>query len=245
VPLAVHAKCRVVRVAGPGIRHSVSRKPAYGMSILSVVDDIAVGSDERRPRITEHATPPRGLARRQRAQRWAGGLAAIGCVIYLVGTSRNALAVVAVPGILVGLIAVWVRFVTRRRRRGDLYWTGFVSFVEDDFADTALFPHITRTPRKSLGRSGLSGGKLKVEARGLSWLAGSLATPRCEISGAFFLPWSSIVRVDIGDIPGKFNAIGGYVRFTVAGDASELYGEFLGSRGALLEGLRRTPLGSG
>jgi hypothetical protein len=213
------------------------------MSISCVVQDSTDRSQARRPRITEHAAPPRGLSATQVAQKWAVGLAAIGAASYLVLMSRSAFAVVAVPGVPIGLIAVWVRFVTRRRRQGDLYWTGFVSFVVDDFDNTKLFPDITRTRRMGLGRRGLSGGRLEVEARGLAWRAGSLATPRCEISGTFFLPWSRILSVDIGDLPGKFNAIGGYVRFTVAGDASELYGEFLGSRRALLEGLRRTPLG--
>jgi len=197
----------------------------------------------RRPRITEHAAAPAGLTRKQVAQKWAWGLAAIGGGVYYLLASGNTFVVAAVPGVLVALIALWVRFVTRRRRRGDLYWTGLVSFVDDDFDDRDVFPFITRKRRRGFGRTGLSGGKLKVEAGGLSWLGGSLATPGCQISGSFFLPWSRILSVDIGDVPGKLNAIGGYVRFTVAGDASELYGEFLGSRRALLEGLRRSPLG--
>ena len=93
-----------------------------------------------------------------------------------------------------------------------------------------------------MGRQGLSGGQLDVRADGMHWRAGSLATPRCEISGTFFLPWSSIRSVDVGYIPGKLRLLGGSVRFIVANDSSELYGEFLGSRRALLHGLQRTRL---
>jgi hypothetical protein len=82
-----------------------------------------------------------------------------------------------------------------------------------------------------------------MRAEGVEWRAGSIATPRREISGVFFLPWTSIRCVDVGDIPGKSRLLGGSLRLIVDHDQSELYGEFLGSRRGLLAGLRRSPLG--
>jgi len=76
------------------------------------------------------------------------------------------------------------------------------------------------------------------------WRAGSVLTPRCEISGSFFLPWGKIERVDISDIPMKLRFLGGALTVYVKDDIEELYGEFLGSRRALLSGLRRSPLAS-
>ena len=187
---------------------------------------------------------PRVLPRSQVVVRWLTAVAALGLgFYYLVSSGAAALIVTAVLLCVLGGAIGWAFVVSRRRPQGSLYWRGFVSFDEDDFQDRNTFPYIIRTPRKSLGRQGLSGGKLELRAEGLEWRARSIATPRCEISGAFFLPWTSIRRADVGDIPGKSRLLGGSVRFIVDHDQSELYGEFLGSRRGLLGGLFRSPLG--
>jgi hypothetical protein len=120
-----------------------------------------------------------------------------------------------------------------------------VSFDEDSFGDIRLFPAIRRTPRKSRGRKGFSGGKLEIREDGLHWRAGGIATPRCEISGHFFLPWAVITSVDIGDAQYTLKALGGALTIFLTEGRGQLYGEFLGSRTKLHAALSSTPLGSG
>jgi hypothetical protein len=128
-------------------------------------------------------------------------------------------------------------------KRGEEGHQFLVSFDENSFGDISLFPEIRRRPRSGRGRKGLSGGKLVIRQDGLRWRAGSIATPRCEISGHFFLPWSVIASVDVSDIPHSIDALGGAVTVFFTGDRGKLYGEFLGSRTKLLAALASTPLG--
>ncbi len=51
-----------------------------------------------------------------------------------------------------------------------------MSFHEEDFGDSSLFPGITRKMKSSLGRKGLTGGKFRIEASGFQELLGFAAT---------------------------------------------------------------------
>jgi hypothetical protein len=118
-----------------------------------------------------------------------------------------------------------------------------VSFDENSFGDVDLFPYIQRRRRLKLGRKGLSGGKLEILEDGIRWRAGSIATPKAEITGHFFLPWAKIARVDVSDAPNTIKALGGALTLYPTGGRGKIYGEFLGSRTNLLEALSSTPLG--
>jgi len=120
-----------------------------------------------------------------------------------------------------------------------------VSFDETSFGEISLFPEIRRTPRRRRGRKGLSGGRLEIREEGLHWRAGGIATPRCEISGQFFLPWSVIASADVSDVPNTIKALGGALTLFLTEGRGRLYGEFLGSRTKLLAALSSTPLGVG
>lgn len=165
------------------------------------------------PRITQDCAPPRKRWTRQRI-----GVAAIGLVIiaYSVGVDGASLLPLLAVIIVLALIAMLVSFIVVRWENDprDAYWRGFVSFHEDDFAGDSLFPDIVRTRRPSLGRQGLSGGKLEIGFDGIAWRAGSVATPRCEISGSFSVPWERIEAVDVSRIPMKANFLGGSVIFS-------------------------------
>ena len=175
-----------------------------------------------------------------------GVLWVLGTILYAGATGSYAATapIVFVP--IVIAIPVLASYFTSRARHGEngLLWRGHIAFDEDDFDDRVLFPSITRTPRPGLGRQGLSGGMLELRTDGMHWRAGSLLTPGCELSGSFFLPWTKIVSVDIGDIPMKVRFLGGAITIYVDGDSEELYGEFLGSRKGLLHALLRSPLGA-
>jgi hypothetical protein len=67
-----------------------------------------------------------------------------------------------------------------------------VSFHEEDFGDASLFPGITRQVKRSLGRKGLTGGKLRIETNGIQWRAGSVLTPESQLHGSFHLPWNVV-----------------------------------------------------
>jgi hypothetical protein len=193
-------------------------------------------------RITEDSAAPRkGWAR----QRIGVSVVVLALLVYAVVMDGKSLIGPLIAIAIVVAIALFVAFIFGRweRHPANAYWRGFVSFDENDFENRVLFPNITRNHRRSLGRQALSGGKLLIARDGISWEAGSMATPRCEISGSFRLPWERIEVVDVSRIPMKANFLGGAVTFHINGDDCELYGEFLGSRKTLLRALRRTPLG--
>jgi hypothetical protein len=147
----------------------------------------------------------------------------------------------------IGCIVLIFVFVVSRPRRGTsgFHWRGKVAFHDDSFGDLNRFPDLQRTARRHRsGRSDLTGGRLEIGADGLHWRAGSLLTPKSEISGEFFVPWVDIDNVDVSDLPFKINTLGGALCITLTGEATALLGEFLGSRRALLAALRATPLGT-
>src|SRR5580658_3271082 len=116
-----------------------------------------------------------------------------------------------------------------------------VSFDENSFGDVDLFPYIQRKRKMKVGSKGLSGGKLEILEDGIRWRAGSIATPRAEISGHFFLPWTKIARVDVSDVPNTIKALGGAVTLFLTEGRGKVYGEFLGSRTKLIAALSSTP----
>ena len=152
-----------------------------------------------------------------------------------------------IVGLAVAVLVVFsLVFVVGRRRahQSDAYWSGQIAFSEDDFGNSELFPGIVRTPRPALGRQGLCGGRLYIREDGVYWIAGSWATPRCEISGRFHLAWNDLETADVSRIPFKANFLGGGLTLEMTNGRGELYGEFLGSRRDMLIALRKTPLAS-
>lgn len=202
-----------------------------------------VNAGDAPSRITEHSADPRTQSRlhRQISKLITVGIAVL-LVYWAIRGARVVIFIVAFVALL-AVIPITHAFVIGRKRHGrdGLLWRGLVSFIEDDFDDRSLFPDIRRTPSSSIGRRGLSGGHLEIRSDGLSWEAGSLLTPRCELSGSFRLPWEEIETADVSDIPMKLRILGGAITFGLT-DGSEIQGEFLGPRTALLQGLRLSPL---
>jgi hypothetical protein len=164
-------------------------------------------------------------------------------IYWAIGDVVEVLIIVGSLAVAVSVLAARAFVVSRRRDGVDgLYWRGHVGFVEDDFEDKSLFPNIRRTASSSFGRQGLSGGRLEIRTDGLAWDAGSVLTPRCELSGSFRLPWEAVEGADVSDIPMKSRLLGGALTFFLSG-GGEIQGEFLGSRRTLLDALRRSPLG--
>jgi hypothetical protein len=125
---------------------------------------------------------------------------------------------------------------------GEEYWSGYVAFDEDDFADRSRFSDITRTVKPNRGRKGLTGGRLHMGSDGLHWKAGSVLTPGAQLDGTFFLPWSVIPSIEVNRIPHEL-PIGGALLIHLQG-GPHLYGEFLGSRKRLLDAVKKSPVGS-
>ena len=121
------------------------------------------------------------------------------------------------------------------------FWAGFVSFDEDGFEDKSRFPDITRTVKLSLGRKGLTGGRLRIESDGIHWNAGSLLTIHGQLHGSFLLPWKIIEGFEANRMPYQL-PVGGSLLISLTG-SQHLYGEFLGSRRRLLEAIKRMPIG--
>ncbi len=192
----------------------------------------------RQPTISEGAAPRWGQSvARSRSSRLAGA-AVLALASYEATNGRSGyldvlLALVAAAGIIVLGITAWS---LGSRRRGVL-WRGLVSFSEDDLGGSPAFPHLVRTPKSSVGRRGLSGGRLEVRQDGIHWSAGSLLTPGCEISGQFVLPWVEVEAIDIGRAPGKLPFLGGTLTVSLTGE-QVVRGEFLGQRRALTQALR-------
>jgi hypothetical protein len=122
-------------------------------------------------------------------------------------------------------------------------WSGRVSFFEDQFQDMATFPDISRTAKPSIGRQGLTGGRLRFASDGIYWEAGSLATPKSEVRGTFHLPWAIVNSIEVQNIPHKLNFLGGAIIINLRGGARPLHGEFLGSRKSLLAAIKMSPVG--
>jgi hypothetical protein len=120
--------------------------------------------------------------------------------------------------------------------------SGFVSFDEDDFLDKSRFPHIQRLATKSVGRKGLTGGRLRLESDGIHWKAGSIITPGGQLHGSFLLRWNVVVGIEVNDIPHNANFLGGSVLVHLQG-GSHLYGEFLGSQKRLKQAIEASPVG--
>jgi hypothetical protein len=94
--------------------------------------------------------------------RNVSGLIAVGC------GAAGALALVLIASAVGGIKVTSTGF------RGHLQ----VSFKEDSFPSSGVFPSIERPERTlRLGRKGLSGGKLTIEEKGFLWRAGSLRSP--------------------------------------------------------------------
>jgi hypothetical protein len=122
-------------------------------------------------------------------------------------------------------------------------WSGRVSFFEDQFQDMATFPDISRTAKWSIGRQGLTGGRLSSESNGIHWKAGSLATPNSETRGTFHLPWANVDSIEVQNIPHKLNFLGGAIIINLRGIGQPLHGEFVGSTKALRHAIKMSPVG--
>lgn len=192
----------------------------------------------RQPIISEGAAPGWG-------QSWArsrSSLLAGAAVVFLAsyeaikghsGYLAVLLTVVGAAGLILLVVSAWSR---SGRRRG-VFWRGLVSFSENDLQSSPAFPHLVRTPRPSLGRRGLSGGRLEVQHDGIHWSAGSPLTPGSEITGQFVLPWTEVQAIDIGRASGKLPFLGGTLTISLAGE-QVVRGEFLGQRRVLTQALR-------
>jgi hypothetical protein len=206
-------------------------------------DDPAVTEESGGPgsRVTQGVTTP-AVSRWRLIAAWVGVITAAVLGIGSLSSPRSAVAllvVVAVPVLAALAPAFWI---SRPRDGEELLWKGWVSFYEDDLSRRGLFPGLGRKSRPGFGRRGLTGGTLELRVDGMHWRAGGVLTPRSQVSGSFFLPWSKVESADVGSVPGKAKALGGYVRFVV-GKQTALNGEFFGSRTGLLHGLARSPLG--
>jgi hypothetical protein len=152
--------------------------------------------------------------------------------------------IAAVLILLLGTATGFAFFISRRRSGANgLFWTGLVSFDENDFGDDARFPDVFRTSKRSVGRQGLTGGRLRMKKSGVFWQAGSILTPGGQLHGSFIIPWPTIDHVDVSDIPNKSDSLGGAIRIYFARGEAHIYGEFLGSRKGLMQGLLNSPLG--
>ncbi len=139
--------------------------------------------------------------------------------------------------VIAGVLVVGCSYVWSRSGSDGALWRGMTSFSEDDLADKTVYPELTRTSRIAPGRRGLSGGKLEVRSAGIRWTAGSRLTPGGQIAGHFLLTWDDIESIDVGDVPGKLQLLGGGITISVQ-DHGLLRGEFLRPRKALLQSLR-------
>ena len=161
--------------------------------------------------------------------------------------TRGNYAFLILVGVIVALLGTvaGLAFLNSRIRSGpeDIFWTGLVSFDEDDFGETARFPNLYRSRKQSAGRQGLTGGRLRIEKGGIYWKAGSLLTPGGQIHGSFIIPWPTVKSVDVSDIPYKSKVLGGAIRVYFTSGDQHLYGELLGSRKGLMHGLLQSPLG--
>lgn len=97
------------------------------------------------------------------------------------------------------------------------------------------------TPRGGIGRPGLLPGDLDIRDDGLYWVAGSLMSFRQAVSGSFHLSWEDVEHADVSRVPFKASFLGGSLSLKLT-EGRALYGEFVGSRRAVLDALRRTPL---
>jgi hypothetical protein len=206
-------------------------------------DEEIARSSQSGSRITEHSASRRDVSWTNRQALKIVGPVLLAWLVFLGVTGDYV--IFAIFGVLALLFAAAIGryfFMSRHRHSEQLYWRGHVSFSEDDFDNRNLFPLITRTQRPSVGRQGLTGGRLEIRRDGLHWRTGTWTTPRSQLSGEFSLPWSVVDSVDVSDIPLKIRFLGGAVTFSIQEDDEELYGEFIGTRSSLLDAFHRTPL---
>ena len=91
--------------------------------------------------------------------------------------------------VLFGMVAGMAFLISRSRSgSGELLWTGFVSFDEDNFGDTGRFPDLYRSRKRSAGRQGLTGGRLRIKKSGIYWKTGSVLTPGGKSMGRSSFP---------------------------------------------------------
>ena len=198
--------------------------------------------------VTEHRLPRRRPTPGRVATRWIIAAALLVWLVYE-GVTGNPALFGLIGFVLLGVVGVLVLGSTYSRIRfhdGQFHGHLLVSFHEDSLPGPEVFPDLRVVPRREssqLGRQGLSGGKLRIQDEGLSWHAGSLFTLSQRIEGSFFIPWSWIKLVDVGDVPMKLRLLGGALAIQLNEGRGTLDGEFLGSHKHILEVLRRSPLG--
>jgi len=186
--------------------------------------------------LTEELKAPKEPRRKNQVWRIVAIVIVVGYIVSrVVSEGANGAASI---GVLIGIVVLLAfallgppfLYSGRRSGKDGVRWKGLVSFHEDDVDDPRLFPNLTRKDRGGVGRQGLTGGQLEVCDDGLRWRAGSIYTPRCQISGTFFLPWSEVHAIDVSYIPYKSKALGGSITLTVGSRAKEVGGEFLGRK---------------
>jgi hypothetical protein len=122
-------------------------------------------------------------------------------------------------------------------------WSGRVSFFEDQFGDMATFPDIYPTLKRSIGRSGLTGGRLMFASDGIHWESGNLLTRTSSLKGTFSLPWGIVDSIEVRNIPHKLNFLGGAIVINFKGGGQSLHGELFGSKRSLFQAIKTSPVG--
>lgn len=97
--------------------------------------------------------------------------------------------------------------------------------------------------KSSLGRKGLTGGKLRIETSGIHWDAGSVLTPGGQLYGSFHLPWDAVTGMEANRITFELPVGGSLVIRLSSGH--EIRGEFLGSLKHLREAISSSPVAPG
>jgi hypothetical protein len=201
-------------------------------------------------KITEHAARPDDVRafRRLLGTELAVLVIVVLTLIAVSGSTATWVFIAALVVVLLALVGLRLARAGLGRRHAGAAWEGIVLFDEQDFEDPSLYDALVRRdtgPWPRLGRKGLTGGRLSIGPSGLSWTSGGVLSPAGRVRGSFFVPFDSIVSIDVSDIPLRTRWLDAAVRIYLNDSSHHLYGELSGSRRALLAALRASPLGSG
>jgi hypothetical protein len=189
-------------------------------------------------------------------ERWAasqrrilgfGVVAGISFVLLVVsGVARGGLLIAAVVVVVVYALVAG-SYVYRRSSRflpAGAVWAAASSVHVAAIRSAGLAGNLVvkreRTFRFLTRGVGAVMGRLEVGRRGLRWSSGWSAR-LLGVRGEFEIPWTSIERIEVGDVPGTVRQLGGGIAVHLK-DRHRLDAQFLGSTHDLREALAQSPL---
>jgi hypothetical protein len=197
------------------------------------------------------ATDP--TSERWRKRQWGSLLVSVGFVALVVievlsirDDTMKIVGVVATALICAAAFTYLAYMGSPHRLRTGTKWAGYGNLSLFALREANLDHEVRSTSDRRLRfwtqNRGAIGGRMEVLASGLRWSIGPISR-LAGVSGEVFIPWTSIMKVEVGTVPGTIvRKSGGGISVTL-NDGHQLDGHFIGAKGDLVRVLDGLSLG--